>query len=965
MKPIYWGTLVLLAGSMHGALAAQSIATEPAPEPGASTSDPDVAALVAEIDAFGAGDPSADPQADLARIADLRSRVEANGRVPAYDRGNLESAEGAAHFYLREYDKAVGFYTRAAELYTEGNAPLDEIAGLYNNQATILASTGRYAEAEAAHRKALAIRQEIEGERGYFVSSSLFGIGYVLYRSGRIEESIPYLRSSAEQQLEFAEPGDPLTVIRLTSLASVLGRAGRPGEALDAGRRAVAYAEEHLPDHPLYGTALNNLGIALVTNRLFTEAVAVLRRSLDQRLASVGEQSSDTAITLRNLAVALRATGGIEEAEALTRRAADIYAATGEVESPFALAQMRYDLADFAARRGDWPAYETLAQVALDGADAALDDDNVEQAQLHLYRAERRLEQGRIAEAREEAERWVPVLQDGLIASHEARLRAELLLARLRALDGASEGDFLPLADDALDRLEAKLADLSVSDATLAREAQGHREASIHYLGLAAHRNDGARAFRAMQLANFSELGRGQLFADARERGEGAAAQRDKVQAMARTIAELAARLDAAQADEAGEADTATLGRELDAARTALAAATEELRTRYPDFIARYRPRPVPLDRFQETLSSRDLLVAPVEGESEGWAVSVGRDRLEVTRLDTRLVDRSVAALRRAVDDADGSGVFPLDEAHALFAMLFPEGLGDTQRLLSYGGDALASLPLAMLTTAPFEGDLRDAPWVARKASTQVVGNLALFGETRERAEGRRFVGVGGSDLPNAAGVTTRRYAALFRGGAPDRSAIADLPPLPAAAGELAAMAKGFRASQRTLLIGRQAAEERFKAAPMRDVAVLAFATHGLVAGEIAGLWEPALLLGTAEGSGEDGLLGASEIARLDLDVDWVILSACNTASGGGADKPVYAGLASAFAQAGARSLLLSHWRVRDDAAAFLTVQTVERTKGASRAEALRQAQLRLIDDRNIATSAHPAVWAPFVLIEN
>jgi len=148
---------------------------------------------------------------------------------------------------------------------------------------------------------------------------------------------------------------------------------------------------------------------------------------------------------------------------------------------------------------------------------------------------------------------------------------------------------------------------------------------------------------------------------------------------------------------------------------------------------------------------------------------------------------------------------------------------------------------------------------------------------------------------------------------------------------------------------------------------VIAFATHGLVSGELRSVWEPALLLGTRTAdSGEDGLLGASEIARLRLKADWVILSACNTSAGDAAGGPVFSGLATAFAQAGAKTLMLSHWRVRDDAAARLSVETVRGAgAGRSRADALRKAQLSLIADRRLDQAAHPAIWAPFVIIEN
>src|ERR1700693_2735473 len=90
----------------------------------------------------------------------------------------------------------------------------------------------------------------------------------------------------------------------------------------------------------------------------------------------------------------------------------------------------------------------------------------------------------------------------------------------------------------------------------------------------------------------------------------------------------------------------------------------------------------------------------------------------------------------------------------------------------------------------------------------------------------------------------------------------------------------------------------------------------------------------------DDGLLQASEVAQLKLNADWVVLSACNTAA---EDKPgaeALSGLARAFFYAGARSLIVSHWSVDDEAAARLMVGTLRASSHdpkLSHAEALRQ----------------------------
>ena len=931
--------------------------------------DPEAAQIVTEIEAIANGDPSADPEGDLAKLAELRARAQANGNVPLTDLGVLESQFGAAYFYLRDFEKALPYFDAAADLYTRGNAPLDEIAGLYNNQATILASLARYPESEEYHRKALAIRREMEGERGPFVASSLFGLGHIAYRQGRVLEALDYLRPAAEQTLEFLGPEDMLTSLRLTSLASVLGRAGYDAEAVETARLAVRLSREHLgEDHQLYGIAVNNLGHALMEARVLGEAIPVLREALRLRVATVGEDASGTAVSLRNLSQALMLDGKTEEAETLQRRAVEIYEKTGEVENPFALATMYEALAEHYAMRGDWQGYDELTGKAIASADAAIENESVEQALIHLHRAEWWMRRGRHAEALAEAEHWVPIVREAFVETHEDRIWSELLLARLRQLNGQDTSAYLPGGDAAMDVISGRLADVAVADTTLVREARALREAALLYLELGAALDDPARVIRAAQVANISELARGQQFA--RFGADDAATQeRERLLDLARKTNELRTRYRAAL-DEEDEATAAGLALEVEQAERAEHEAADGLVRAYPEYVRRFRPTPVDLADLQSRLQPDDVLVVPVEGDRDSWIIRVDTEGASWNPLDSGHLAEDVTAIRDAVE-RPAQGMYPLASSQRLFEQIFPNGTRDAHRVLVYGGQRLASIPFGLLTTADHDGDLSAAPWLIRDAAVQVVGNLDLLGEQRGPATPKatvRFAGIGGVELPGqeAAG-SSGGVSALFRGGRPDAASIAALPALPGATTELREIADALQSRENVLLIGADAAEDNVKRTDLSSIDILVFATHGLVAGEVTGLWEPALLLGSGDASsGEDGLLGASEIARMRLPADWIILSACNTAAGIDGDGPTYSGLATAFAQAGARAILLSHWRVRDDAAARLSVDTVRASQaGATRAEALRQAQLALLSNANLPDAANPAVWAPFVLIEN
>jgi len=105
------------------------------------------------------------------------------------------------------------------------------------------------------------------------------------------------------------------------------------------------------------------------------------------------------------------------------------------------------------------------------------------------------------------------------------------------------------------------------------------------------------------------------------------------------------------------------------------------------------------------------------------------------------------------------------------------------------------------------------------------------------------------------------------------------------------------------ILLGAKASEANLKdlseQGHLADYAVLHFAAHGALVGQVDGIAEPGLILTPPAGviddtslDRDDGILTASEIATLKLDADWVVLSACNTAGSTGETSEALSGLA-------------------------------------------------------------------------
>jgi CHAT domain-containing protein len=240
------------------------------------------------------------------------------------------------------------------------------------------------------------------------------------------------------------------------------------------------------------------------------------------------------------------------------------------------------------------------------------------------------------------------------------------------------------------------------------------------------------------------------------------------------------------------------------------------------------------------------------------------------------------------------------------------------------------------------------------------------------------------SGAPAALQVATARgqrsvgaFDRLFRGTQADIEEVRQFTPLPDTADELCEVGRRLGVPESEILLGAGATETRLKELSeqgrLADYAILHFATHGALTGQVQGSAEPGLILTPPEkGTGgpqtlarDDGFLTASEIATLKLDADWVILSACNTAGAQSENAEALSGMARAFFYAGARALLVSHWEVGSEAAVKLTTRAFAELKAnprLGRAEALRLSMRELIEHGALA-KAHPSQWAPFVVV--
>lgn len=439
--------------------------------------------------------------------------------------------------------------------------------------------------------------------------------------------------------------------------------------------------------------------------------------------------------------------------------------------------------------------------------------------------------------------------------------------------------------------------------------------------------------------------------------------------------------------------------------------ARKALESKFPDYAELVDPKPASIDRTRKLLKSDEALLAWYFADNVGYVWAVTRDgapqfvQIPVSRAR---IAQDVAKLRKSLDPGattiDEIPAFDVDLAHKLYEQLVApvqSSIQGKRTILAVPHADLGQIPLFLLVTKPAPqpaksslpfSEYREIPWLARDVAVEQIPSVTALAALRGLKPGnsarKPFAGFGDPYFSREQMTSARKQTlvAMASRGVPVqlRSApklrgvssaeLALLPRLPDTSIEIEEVGRALGAGPDDLFLHQQASVKQVTSMNLSDRKVVMFSTHGLVPGELNGLTQPALALSSPEVTGDrdDGLLTLDKVIALKLDADWVVLSACNTASGDGAGAEAVSGLGRAFFFAGARALLVSNWPVDSAAARSLMTDLFARqqTSTQSKSEALREAMLDAIDNGGMKDAgilkysyAHPIFWAPFVLV--
>lgn len=153
-------------------------------------------------------------------------------------------------------------------------------------------------------------------------ATTMRNVGMVLRMQGKYEEAEAQFRRALQLARDSGRPNAALVTNVLNNLAGVLLKRGELAEAERVQRRAIAAREGALgAAHPDVAAARLNLAGILYTQKKFAEAEQQMVQALARLEAVMGASHPAVMESRANLGMLLRAEGKLDEAEQLHRRA--------------------------------------------------------------------------------------------------------------------------------------------------------------------------------------------------------------------------------------------------------------------------------------------------------------------------------------------------------------------------------------------------------------------------------------------------------------------------------------------------------------------------------------------------------------------------------------------------------------------------------------------------------------------
>ena len=383
---------------------------------------------------------------------------------------------------------------------------------------------------------------------------------------------------------------------------------------------------------------------------------------------------------------------------------------------------------------------------------------------------------------------------------------------------------------------------------------------------------------------------------------------------------------------------------------------------------------------LEKNIKKNQALISYFIDKEQLFLNYLSKEKILIKKIDINKneISNYVSAIRNSIliDENKKLKKFDFKNSSKLYQIILKpieKEIDDKNELIIIPHKSLMSLPFEVLIKDYDNQDnYSNTKWLGKNYSISyhpsIYSYLNLKNITFEKTNNELvFLGLGDPKFKTDEKFASKKadLAKLMLRNVGNIEEINKMTELPETADELRIISNIFN-NQSKLILGKEFTENKIKSMDLSNFKYIAFATHAIVANQITNIVEPGLILTPPNNptTKDDGILTVSEINKLNLKSDIVILSACNTASEDGSPNGEgLSGLTSAFFQAGTKSMLVTHWDVETNSAVQLTTGSLKNLENSeSLSKALQKTKISMMNNKD---TAHPFYWAPFVLIGN
>ncbi len=862
-----------------------------------------------------------------------------------------------------DYDASRRWIERARSAISGTNSVADrDRIDLYSVMVLVDLNLGNYDSALVAGTAAFALADKLYAKDDHRISMLLNNMASVYNMQGKMDEAEKLLIRNLEVNSAHFGLTSPEVAESLSALGAIYVNTRRVDQAQSVLTRAIAVHRMIGKNTPEFGAALYNMGITRQFQSRLPEAKATFENSLTVWRAALGPDHADVALVGYEVARLTASLGDINEAKRLIDDVLRIQQAKLGPDHQSTLTSLN-QLGNILSKQG---LHRDAAEVLLSAAARARAKLG-ERHQVSLFLAANASKELGLSGQTKAAWESSAALLESLRAVPTATMSSLILTS---GKNGGSNVRLRPPSEVII--LNAATADLSDSAVQSA-------------------------VFEALQLGRQNSAG--SAVARAAARFSAASPEMAALARQQQLAFDIVASSERRVANAFLESETAAIIKvreQLRLDRKALDETAEKLSANFPNYAKLANGSTVSLadmaTGLKPLLKPNQAMFFSFQLPTKLAIALVTQRGLSLTLVDVtdKMMAAKVASLRKGLElggvvSPSLLPVYNLEEAHALYQLIFGKltpALRGIDTLYVVADGPLASLPFSILVTHPASknGDIfvryRAAKWLGAKmqlVSLPTAGTLGALRRKVLRSEHSKSL-LAFADPALNGSQPVRTLAALTRvRGAMGGSAatVCAMQSLPETRREAERLLLIFDQISSKLMVGKAATERQLnelnKSGDLAKFNTLLFATHGLIAAERGTNAESALVLTpencTMTDENNDGLLTTSEIARLTIDADWVILSGCNTAGSDADDAEPLSGLAQAFFYAGARQLLVSHWSVDSAATADLMAGLFD-ANGTANNQTLQRAMAKMRASKGkLSYRAHPAFWAPFVIV--